>query len=112
MDYNMDMSLDQQSNIGIGNTITLLYLIHRNCSLTVRGYHLNEDIHKKAANHLQRKGKNCLSTKIVDHEHSEVDSLYQLACNEFQDIQSTLQQAVSAFNSPVYQPKFLTSNLA
>ncbi|GFY55770.1 hypothetical protein TNIN_277961 [Trichonephila inaurata madagascariensis] len=35
-----------------------------------------------------------------DHGHDETDTLYQLAWNEFQDIQGTLQQAVSVFDSP------------
>ncbi|GFY44154.1 hypothetical protein TNIN_66781 [Trichonephila inaurata madagascariensis] len=34
-----------------------------------------------------------------DHGHDETDTLYQLAWNEFQDIQGTLQQAVSVFDS-------------
>ncbi|GFS56039.1 hypothetical protein TNIN_394511 [Trichonephila inaurata madagascariensis] len=41
-----------------------------------------------------------LSLLRLDHGHSEADSLYQLAWNEFQDIQGTLQQAVSDFDSP------------
>ncbi|GFV28430.1 hypothetical protein TNCV_3983811 [Trichonephila clavipes] len=71
-------------------------------------------------------GKNCLFTKIGPWTQREADSLYQLAWNdfqdiqshqvvndfnslhqltwnEFQDIQSTLQQAVSDFD-PLYQP--------
>ncbi|GFT18551.1 hypothetical protein TNCV_176541 [Trichonephila clavipes] len=35
-----------------------------------------------------------------DHGHVETDALYQLAWNEFQDVQGTLQQAVSDFDSP------------
>ncbi|GFX03325.1 translational activator of cytochrome c oxidase 1 [Trichonephila clavipes] len=35
----------------------------------------------------------------LDHGHIESDTLYQLAWNEFQDVQSTLQQAVSDFDS-------------
>ncbi|GFU91497.1 hypothetical protein TNCV_2542651 [Trichonephila clavipes] len=34
-----------------------------------------------------------------DHGHVETDALYQLAWNEFQDVQGTLQQAVSDFDS-------------
>ncbi|GFW06816.1 hypothetical protein TNCV_3289161 [Trichonephila clavipes] len=34
-----------------------------------------------------------------DHGHDESDTLYQLAWNEFQDVQGTLQQAVSDFDS-------------
>ncbi|GFW78360.1 hypothetical protein TNCV_1379101 [Trichonephila clavipes] len=34
-----------------------------------------------------------------DKGHDEGDSLYQLAWNEYQDVQSTLQQAVSDFDS-------------
>ncbi|GFW02709.1 nucleic-acid-binding protein from transposon X-element [Trichonephila clavipes] len=34
-----------------------------------------------------------------DHGHDESDALYQLAWNEFQDVQGTLQQAVSDFDS-------------
>ncbi|GFX31270.1 putative RNA-directed DNA polymerase from transposon X-element [Trichonephila clavipes] len=35
----------------------------------------------------------------LDHGHDESDTLYQLAWNEFQDVQGTLQQAVSDFDS-------------
>ncbi|GFS61751.1 hypothetical protein TNCV_1751841 [Trichonephila clavipes] len=35
----------------------------------------------------------------LDHGHNESDTLYQLAWNEFQDVQGTLQQAVSDFDS-------------
>ncbi|GFX51503.1 hypothetical protein TNCV_2277831 [Trichonephila clavipes] len=35
----------------------------------------------------------------MDNGHDEGDSLYQLAWNEYQDVQSTLQQAVSHFDS-------------
>ncbi|GFU78479.1 hypothetical protein TNCV_2300911 [Trichonephila clavipes] len=35
-----------------------------------------------------------------DKGHDESDSLYQLAWNEYQDVQSFLQQAVSDFDSP------------
>ncbi|GFX80781.1 hypothetical protein TNCV_4694921 [Trichonephila clavipes] len=35
----------------------------------------------------------------LDQGHIESDSLYQLAWSEFQDIQGTLQQAVSDFDS-------------
>ncbi|GFY38787.1 hypothetical protein TNIN_25121 [Trichonephila inaurata madagascariensis] len=40
-----------------------------------------------------------MSLLRLDHGHSEADSLYQLAWNEFQDIQGTLQQALSDFDS-------------
>ncbi|GFY69548.1 hypothetical protein TNIN_321381 [Trichonephila inaurata madagascariensis] len=46
-----------------------------------------------------------------DHGHDETD-LYQLAWNEFQDVQGTLQQAVSDFDSPLYQPRLLSSYLS
>ncbi|GFW96300.1 hypothetical protein TNCV_572711 [Trichonephila clavipes] len=46
-----------------------------------------------------------------DHGHVETDALYQLAWNEFQDVQGTLQQAVSDFDSlPLYQPRLLSSS--
>ncbi|GFW65530.1 hypothetical protein TNCV_1776741 [Trichonephila clavipes] len=35
----------------------------------------------------------------TDYGHDESDALYQLAWNEFQDVQGTLQQAVSDFDS-------------
>ncbi|GFS98685.1 hypothetical protein TNCV_1079151 [Trichonephila clavipes] len=35
-----------------------------------------------------------------DKGHDEGDSLYQLAWNEYQDVQSSSQQAVSDFDSP------------
>ncbi|GFW34857.1 hypothetical protein TNCV_3925171 [Trichonephila clavipes] len=45
-----------------------------------------------------------------DQGHIETDALYQLAWNEFQDVQGTLQQAVSDFDSlPLYQPRLLSS---
>ncbi|GFT43668.1 hypothetical protein TNCV_1060291 [Trichonephila clavipes] len=40
-----------------------------------------------------------LSIASNDQGHVELDSLYQLAWSEFQDIQGTLQQAVSDFDS-------------
>ncbi|GFU80878.1 hypothetical protein TNCV_5048741 [Trichonephila clavipes] len=39
-----------------------------------------------------------------DNGHDEGDSLYQLAWNEYQNIQSTLQQAVSDFDSLPHVP--------
>ncbi|GFU94763.1 hypothetical protein TNCV_182611 [Trichonephila clavipes] len=48
-----------------------------------------------------------------DKGHHESDTLYQLAWNEYQDVQSSLQQAVSDFDSlPLYQPRLLASCLA
>ncbi|GFW80286.1 nucleic-acid-binding protein from transposon X-element [Trichonephila clavipes] len=44
------------------------------------------------------KGKT-VSLLRSDHGHDESDALYQLAWNEFQDVQGTLQQAVSDFDS-------------
>ncbi|GFV40111.1 hypothetical protein TNCV_31701 [Trichonephila clavipes] len=43
--------------------------------------------------------KDCLLLR-QDKGHDESDTLYQLAWNEYQDIQSSLQQAVSDFDSP------------
>ncbi|GFU83946.1 nucleic-acid-binding protein from transposon X-element [Trichonephila clavipes] len=40
----------------------------------------------------------------LDHGHNESDTLYQLAWNEFQDVQGTLQQAVSDFGSLPHVP--------
>ncbi|GFS92076.1 hypothetical protein TNCV_1190571 [Trichonephila clavipes] len=39
-----------------------------------------------------------------DHGHDESDTLYQLAWNEFQEVQGTLQQAVSDFHSLPHVP--------
>ncbi|GFU02982.1 hypothetical protein TNCV_2209391 [Trichonephila clavipes] len=50
----------------------------------------------------------------LDQGHVESDSLYQLAWSEFQDIQGTLQQAVSDFDSlslPVPTQAALTMSL-
>ncbi|GFT14768.1 hypothetical protein TNCV_4075001 [Trichonephila clavipes] len=48
-----------------------------------------------------------------DQGHVESDSLYQLAWSEFQDVQGTLQQAVSDFDSlSLYQPRLLSPNLS
>ncbi|GFY72795.1 hypothetical protein TNIN_346881 [Trichonephila inaurata madagascariensis] len=49
-----------------------------------------------------------------DHGHDETDSLYQLAWNEFQDVQGTLQQAVSDFDSRgrPERPRLLSSCLS
>ncbi|GFX02439.1 hypothetical protein TNCV_2286051 [Trichonephila clavipes] len=44
------------------------------------------------------KGKT-VSLLRSDQGHDESDALYQLAWNEFQDVQGTLQQAVSDFDS-------------
>ncbi|GFX60333.1 hypothetical protein TNCV_4740891 [Trichonephila clavipes] len=47
-----------------------------------------------------------------DKSHDESDTLYQLAWNEYQDVQSSLQQAVSDFDSlPLYQTRLLASCL-
>ncbi|GFW80290.1 hypothetical protein TNCV_66221 [Trichonephila clavipes] len=40
-----------------------------------------------------------VSVLRTDYGHDESDALYQLAWNEFQDVQGTLQQAVSDFDS-------------
>ncbi|GFY43557.1 hypothetical protein TNIN_422831 [Trichonephila inaurata madagascariensis] len=82
LDQQLNMELEPQSPYCTSSTELLPYRARNS---------LDEDIHKESADNLQRNGKKTVSPLRLDHGHSEADSLYQRAWNEFQNIQSTLQ---------------------
>ncbi|GFY08635.1 probable RNA-directed DNA polymerase from transposon X-element [Trichonephila clavipes] len=88
-------SRSQTNGHGLYTPITALYCLIRYCSHPLRGAHRDEKLHKEICN---EKDKTVLLLRS-DHGHDESDALYQLAWNEFQDVQGTLQQAVSDFDS-------------
>ncbi|GFY38945.1 hypothetical protein TNIN_225001, partial [Trichonephila inaurata madagascariensis] len=109
-DYNLDTALDQISNMELEPQSPYSTSSTETAPLPYEELTSMKMCIRKLQIICSEKGKTVAPLRL-DHGQNEADSLYQLAWNEFQDIQSTLQQAVSDFDSPLYQPRLLTSSL-
>ncbi|GFX55412.1 hypothetical protein TNCV_2980201 [Trichonephila clavipes] len=106
-DYDLDMALNQQSNMELephspystSSTETAPLPCQELTSMKVYIRRLQIICNEK---------EKTISLLRLDHGHSEADSLYQLAWNEFQDIHGPLQQAMSYFDSlpPYSKPSY------
>ncbi|GFR19926.1 hypothetical protein TNCT_466831 [Trichonephila clavata] len=103
LDFDLDMAHDQQLNIDLSPTSPCITSSIITTPILCEELATMKEYFRRLQIICSEKEKT-ISLLRLDHGHSEDDTLYQLAWNEYKDIQGTLQQAVSDFDSPPLVP--------